>query len=63
MIEEAKLKFALALLTITAITVGNGAMETPSLVGNKTINACSHFDNSFVLTYAKDGVALKFHLF
>ena len=38
-------------------------METPSLVGNKTINACSHFDNSFVLTYAKDGVALKFHLF
>ena len=34
-------------------------METPSLVGNKTINACSHFDNSFVLSYAKDEVALN----
>ena len=39
MIEETKLKFAVALPTTAAVTVTNGAMGTPSLVGDKKINA------------------------
>ena len=39
MIEDAKLKFALALPRSAKMTVTKETMETSSLVGDKTINA------------------------